>query len=766
MIIKVHEPETLSLQFPYNPSIIQEIKQIRGYRWNPDQKIWTLPNTDRVIKELQARFPTAFWDGAAKAAPERVSSRVMIEDIDASDIPDRPEGFRPDCPALRPYQKIGAKFCVTNERVLLADAMGCVSGDAVITVYGACVQAVGPLPMSLSDLYAKFDSISHGERKDVWCLSFHQEAGRFGLHKISSVVDSGVRNVLKITTNSGRSLRLTADHEVLVRGTYEWTRADELKIGTPIITCGGVELRILDDDAFDYVTAIEADGETHVYDIKMVDEPHNFVANGIVVHNCGKTSQAIAAVELAKKQNCLIVCQAANLETWNQEISKWTGRVSIEINARNRKKLEKTKALDFKQMVLEKKYVVTNYEMLGKFPFLKAFHWDAVVIDEAHNFRGRRSLRLKHARDLKSSTLLALTGTPIINRPIEMFNNLDMLTRGDFGTFEDFWERYCGGATKQVMVGAYCPMCGARRKTINDPCWKCRTVMPADRRYRDVPDYSVSTNMDDLKHRLKGVMIARKRSEVLTELPDYQRIDKVVAMTAEQQRQYDQVMTNLLTYLLQHKRKDLESAIRSTNSETLTRIGYARQHLAMCKVAAAVSDAREAMESGDNVIVFTNYQEVAFRAKELIEAGTDDDHGFRCFLFTGANAGTSRTLQIAEWQRTPGSALVCTIEAGGVGLNLQVANRSFFIDMPWTPAIIAQAEARTLRMGQKKETFFTRYFIKDTYDEKLMKMLADKQAIFNKVLDGELDVAGVGDDLIGGVVDDILDAQPKKGKKK
>lgn len=593
MIIKSVQPDLLSVQFPYNPETIRRIKEIRGYRWDPQSKVWNLPACERTVNELRSRFPNAYWDPSAKkieeSAPQK--KRVRIVDLEACSIPEKFPGMREDKPGLRNYQRVGVQFILENQRVLLADAMG-----------------------------------------------------------------------------------------------------------------------------------------------------------------VGKSLTSIASVVYAKKQSCLVVCQASNIETWNAEILKWTGLISLEINAKNRKKIEKLSVAALKEQVLKAKFVVTNYEMLGRLDFLKAFHWDAIIADEAHAFKTPSSIRSKNFRALKSNMLICATGTPIINRPIEMHNLLDIITQGGFGSYREFWERYCGGALKEVMIGAFCPDCGVRRKTIAPPCWKCNTDLLAERRFRMVPDYTKSTNMDELRERLtNGIMIARRRSDVLTELPEYQRINKLIRMTPEQKKQYDLLMHSLMDYLVQHKRKSVESAVKACFAEAMTRIGYARQHLAMCKADAAIDDAEEPLSQGDSVILFTNYKEVADHVRQQLNL-----RGYKAFLHTGDVSSSNRAILLEEFRKTPGSALVATIQSGGVGLNLQNANYSFFIDMPWTPAEVAQAEARTYRMGQEKSTFFFRYFIKGTYDEKLVNMLESKQDSFNYVMDGELSVATGGSDMLSGVLVDLM----------
>lgn len=173
--------------------------------------------------------------------------------------------------------------------------------------------------MSLAALFHKFNGLYEEGRKlglygnsRAWdlaqptrALSFREKEGYIGFNEIIDVVYSGVKQVFRLSTDHGTSIKATADHEFLT--TRGYVRLDELWEGDKLFAYR--EGVLINDNSTGHhmnkyrcaprlqkVASIKRVGRMPTYDIKMRAPDHNFTANGLVVHNCGKslTAKAVA----------------------------------------------------------------------------------------------------------------------------------------------------------------------------------------------------------------------------------------------------------------------------------------------------------------------------------------------------------------------------------------------------------------------------------------------------------------------------------------
>jgi hypothetical protein len=236
--------------------------------------------------------------------------------------------------------------------------------------------------------------------------------------------------------------------------------------------------RVVFVPAVDEIVSIEQAGEVDVYDIVCADPHRNFVANGIVVHNCGKTPQALIAAEarlsLASVPSLttpavLILCPALAKRHWQREVTKWTGYEASVLESLTPTELPETR------------YVICNYDILygakrrdasgvqhdvehlpgwamtlsGRFPI--------VIIDEAHAYRGRASRRTQVTKKMLNGTpvVWALTGTPMPNYVRDMWSLVDLISGGLWGFSYWSWaKKYCLDPATPVLSadGVYVPI--------------------------------------------------------------------------------------------------------------------------------------------------------------------------------------------------------------------------------------------------------------------------------------------------------------------
>ncbi len=233
------------------------------------------------------------------------------------------------------------------------------------------------------------------------------------------------------------------------------------------------------------------------------------------------------------------------------------------------------------------------------------------------------------------------------------------------------------------------------------------------------------------REKIAPVYYRRRREDVLTELPELIENMDWCSISGEEQRIY-------------------EEAVMSDNFAAARRVSWNVEELAQSSKALRLREIIEdAEEDGRKIIVFTYFLSTIAKLTEFF--------GERCMMpITGSVAPAERQKIIDEFEKAPaGSVLVAQIQAGGTGLNIQTASVVVICEPQFKPSIENQAISRAYRMGQTRNVLVHRLLCDDTVDERIVQILAEKQAAFDAFADEsavgmeslELDMKGFGDIL-------------------
>lgn len=376
-----------------------EIKAMQGSRWHgrddKPRKIWSVAYSPRNLFQLEwlaGGNPYAHWEKEVTPVPK--SSRV-----------------RP----LYDYQWEGTALLLARRQMILAAEMGCISGDAMLQVN----RAGKGFKMSFREFHRK---INGGEtRKRKWDLNIPTyvralKGDILGQHLVIKSLYKGIKKVLKVTLESGKSITLTPDHEIFT-GLNESTRADLLEVGSTVLSNG----KWTDKDCgkvcfvpvFDKVVSIEDAGEIDVYDLVMDDPHHNFVADGVVVHNCGKTLMAIETMERSGLKDWLWVAPKSGLRAAKREFEKWNCKI-------------KPTLMSYRQFTLRVK---------------KWGDWvpDGVIFDESSRLKTASTQRAQAAQWIADRIrevhgfdgyVIEMTGSPSPKAPIDWWSQAEIACPG------------------------------------------------------------------------------------------------------------------------------------------------------------------------------------------------------------------------------------------------------------------------------------------------------------------------------------------------
>lgn len=427
----------------------------------------------------------------------------------------------------------------------------------------------------------------------------------------------------------------------------------------------------------------------------------------------GKTGQSIAAIYHVKAFPCLVICPSSLKINWQREWSKWTDRKAMILDD----KVKNTWYRYFEAGMAD--VFIVNYESLKKY-FVKEINvpdgkkmrlnhitfndnvklLKSVIIDESHRCKSFATQQSKFVKGICANKeyLMALTGTPVINKPIDLMPQLGIIGRDDdFGGYKIFRDRYCGGPKE-------------------------------------------ASNLKELNFRLNRTCFFRRdKKDVLKDLPAKMR--QVVYCNIATRKEYADAEADLENYLMQYRNATDEQVQKSMKGEIMVRIGILKNISARGKLADVFEFIDDVMESGEKLVIFGHLKEVIRQIKQ---------HYPGCVSITGDDRMDERQISVDSFQNNPNCKLiVCSIQAAGVGLTLTASSRVVFVELGWHPAIHDQCEDRCHRIGQTDSVQCTYFLGKDTIDEHIYRIIDDKRKMTDTI-------TGTTNEVEVEVIDSIL----------
>lgn len=401
----------------------------------------------------------------------------------------------------------------------------------------------------------------------------------------------------------------------------------------------------------------------------------------------GKTMQAIGWLQLHPEiRPAIIVCPASVKLNWAKEISDWMGESPPTVEILN----------GTTPYILQGTILLINYDILSDWvDSLKEINPKVIVGDEIQMIKNHKTKRTKAMRKLVRGVphFIALSGTPIINRPIEFYNAIQLIDRELFPNWWEFTMRYCN--RKHDGFG-----------------W----------------NVSGASNTEELHHILtESIMIRRSKEEVLTDLPEKIRGFIPIEMNAELKKQYIYAENNFVDFV--RMTKGIEAANRASNAEMLTQIETLKQLAASAKLDNAIAWIDDFLESGEKLIVFATHKTVINTLYEKYQKLS--------VKLDGTVTGVMRQAVVEKFQNEPEIRLfIGNIKAAGIGITLTASSNVAFLELPWAPGELVQAEDRCHRIGQKNTVNIYYLLAEHTIEEKIAALLDKKRKILNSVLDG------------------------------
>lgn len=398
----------------------------------------------------------------------------------------------------------------------------------------------------------------------------------------------------------------------------------------------------------------------------------------------GKTIQTIAWLQLHSDLKPVIIVVPATLKlNWEREINKWMSDSSTII-------LEGTKPYSF-----EGDIIIINYDILYYWlDVLKGCNFKVLITDEAHYFKSNSAKRTKAIKMLAKGIphTIALSGTPIESRPVEIYNAINLVNPTLFPKRWGFLNRYC-------------------KPTYNGYGW----------------NYNGATNIAELHQILTTTcMIRRKKTQVLKDLPE--KVRSYIPMELDNEEEYCKAESDFVQWV-----KDTEgeaAAKRISQTEQISSIEALKQLAVRGKLKQAINWIEDFLQSDKKLVVFATHH---FVIDALMTEFPNNS-----VRVDGRVSQSERQSAVDRFQNDEKIKLfIGNIEAAGVGITLTAASDVVFLELPWTPAKLEQAIDRLHRIGQKFSV--TVYFLlaHHTIEEKIARLLDIKRKIVDGILDGK-----------------------------
>jgi SNF2 family DNA or RNA helicase len=443
----------------------------------------------------------------------------------------------------------------------------------------------------------------------------------------------------------------------------------------------------------------------------------------------GKTLEAIAAVHEAGLEDGpnLIIAPKTSLDTvWVKELQKWQREPVYLLPDGKQRRLSLLDA--FREEVVDtgmSGWLVINPAALRQdYPVIASTEWNVVIIDECHKegLRNPKSVTAKKMSSLRSMMRMALSGTPMAGKPVQLWGILHWLRPRQF-TSKWAWAREWLHMENNGFGTVFCD---------GRDCSRCDGgILKSKRR--------------DFDQHLTPYVLRRTKAEVVKELPPKQYVDVWLPMGAGQKRQYEAMRDDAI--------------VRMSEDESLTANGVLAEFTRLKQFATARCEIRDdkvvptpdsnklehiyellsergitgdADEEGDaQVVIFSQFTEVV----DMIDAALNE-RGIETLKITGKVKGPARKAAQDTFQGDDGPrVMLMNVHAGGVAITLDKADTVIFTDEWWAPDVMEQAEDRVHRVSRIHQV--TVYYLRSTgtVEELIMDLVDAKGSLDKSVMD-------------------------------
>jgi len=419
----------------------------------------------------------------------------------------------------------------------------------------------------------------------------------------------------------------------------------------------------------------------------------------------GKTVQVIALLLLRQRHKpapALLIVPASLVGNWQAEITKFAPDLRLFIahpSAIERQVLNR--AIEDPGGTLRgHDLMITTYTFLQRTETWQAHPWSLVILDEAQAIKNPGSGAAQAVKRLQAPARIALTGTPVENRPGDLWSLFDFLNPGLLGPASVFAE-----VVKQCATGreGYAPL--------------RRVVQPYILR-RMKTDKSIIQDLPDKTEVKAWCGLTKRQTTIYAKLVDQMaRLMKDATMDPVRRQGL------VLSFLIQFKQVCNHPS--HWNGDGIWGFEDSGKFARLAEICGEIA------ERGDRALIFTQFQETCDPLARFLATV----FGREGLVLHGGTPVKRRADLVATFQRPDGPPfMVISVKAGGTGLNLTAASHVIHFDRWWNPAIENQATDRAFRIGQKKNVLVHKFICQGTLEQRIDALLEKKTALADALL--------------------------------
>jgi len=442
----------------------------------------------------------------------------------------------------------------------------------------------------------------------------------------------------------------------------------------------------------------------------------------------GKTIQAIAAAEILARHfgvsRVLVVCPTSLKYQWQSEITRFSGREARVMTGGRAQRQKDFSVDDFCK--------ITNYEKLKPdLDLIAAWAPELVIVDEAQRIKNWNTIAARALKRIDSPYALVLTGTPLENKLEELISIVQFVDQHRLG-----------------------------------PTWKLLHEHQVKDEFGRVTGY---TELEKIGQTLVPILIRRRRSEVLTQLPSRTDQNLLVPMT-ELQMVHHQENADIVAQIVKRWRRT-----KFLSDKDQRRLTCALQNMRMSCNSTYLLDqetdhgvkADEQAALLDGVLVQADAKAVVFsqwtRTQDIVIRRLES-RGIGYVSFHGGVPSEKRPALVERFRDDPGCRVFLSTDAGAAGLNLQHASTLVNMDLPWNPALLEQRIGRIHRMGQKRPVQIVNFVAKGTIEEGMLSVLTFKRSLSAGILDGGASEISLGGSRLSRFMKEVENVTARTGE--
>lgn len=418
----------------------------------------------------------------------------------------------------------------------------------------------------------------------------------------------------------------------------------------------------------------------------------------------GKTLQVLSllALDTRKRSTALIVCPASVVPVWQNEIRKFFPQLSYTV-------LNSEKKLSSRE---RPRITLTSYGLLRRCEAkIARKQFTYAVLDEAQFIKNPHTLIARACLKINATHRLALTGTPIENRHLDLWTIFRFLMPGLLGRRHDLETALADSETNPEVL--------EKLKTQIAPFILRRTKREVAKELPEKTQNVLFCPMLDLQREHYRAIVQSGLNEQRNAAGN--RVSAQAAMRENP--------TNLLTLLMRLRQAACDPALLPGCAEL--------SHEHSGKISALLERAQEIIDNGGKMVVFSQFVMLLERVQRALRERFPETPQF---MLTGKTLDRETPVQAFQTANGPAIFLV-SLRAGGTGLTLHSAEYVFLLDPWWNPAVEEQAIDRVHRIGQQKRVFVYRMVSAGTVEERIEKLKQQKRELFNALVGGIPDMS-------------------------